>query len=127
MHLTAIKDAGGPQVVPEMPQRRVQISTAETELQVKEQLREASFTSKSSPEDAPSRDELEKIVQEMRKFRGWGNFLIDFTIDEESDSTVIKIIDRDSGEVLRQIPPEEILQLKRHMVEVLGMLFDNKA
>ncbi len=36
---------------------------------------------------------------------------LEFTIDSDSGRTVIKVVDSRSKEVLRQIPPKEILQL----------------
>lgn len=40
-----------------------------------------------------------------------------FTVDEESDKTVIKVMDGDSGELIRQIPEEVFLELARKLNE----------
>jgi flagellar protein FlaG len=72
-------------------------------------------------------DELQEAVQEMRKYHGWGNFNIDFDRDDETNSLIVKIIDRDTGEVLRQIPPDQILKMRHHLREALGLVFDHMA
>lgn len=36
---------------------------------------------------------------------------LQFTVDEDSGRTIITVIDRNSGEIVRQIPSEEILQI----------------
>lgn len=72
-------------------------------------------------------DELHEAVREMRKYHGWGNFNIDFDRDDETNSLIVKIIDRDTGEVLRQIPPDQILKMRRHLREALGLVFDHIA
>jgi uncharacterized FlaG/YvyC family protein len=43
---------------------------------------------------------------------------------------VMKVVDRDSGEVVRQIPPEEVLSMLKQLNEVgskIGFLFKNSA
>ena len=68
--------------------------------------------------------DLEKTIESLRKFEGWGNFTIDFARDDQTGSLVISIIDRETGEVLRQIPPDQILSLRSHLQELLRGVFD---
>ncbi len=63
--------------------------------------------------------EMDKIKADMQEYAGWGNFNIDFALDDETGSLVISIIDRDTGEIMRQIPPDEILALRSHLQELL--------
>lgn len=74
-----------------------------------------------------SNEELEEAVESLREYAGWGNFNIGFDTDDETESLVITITDRDSGELLRQIPPEQILKLRDHLQDVLGLVFDHLA
>ncbi len=62
---------------------------------------------------------MEKAKEALQEYTGWGNFTIDFALDEETQSLVISIVDRDTGEVMRQIPPDEILALRSHLQELL--------
>jgi flagellar protein FlaG len=48
---------------------------------------------------------------------------LQFTVDEESGDTVIKVVDSETDEVVRQIPSEDIVRLHRQMKEVAGVLF----
>jgi len=52
---------------------------------------------------------------------------LSFTIDKDTNETIISVIDNKSGEIIRQIPPDEILNIKRRMIEIHGILFDRKA
>ena len=38
---------------------------------------------------------------------------LEFSIDEESDTTVVKVLDKETKEVIRQIPAEQLLELAR--------------
>jgi len=49
---------------------------------------------------------------------------LNLSIDEKTKSMVIKLIERESHKVIRQIPPEEILRLRQHLQELLGVVFD---
>ena len=47
---------------------------------------------------------------------------LQFSVDDGSNSTVVKLIDGDTGDVIRQIPPEEILRLRAYYREHHGLL-----
>jgi flagellar protein FlaG len=52
---------------------------------------------------------------------------LNLSIDDGTGSLVIKLIERQSRKVIRQIPPDEILRLRRHLQELLGVIFDETA
>ena len=55
------------------------------------------------------------------------NYHLYFSLDEDTGETVISVIDNKTGEIVRQIPPDEILQLKKKMEEIHGLLLDRKV
>ncbi len=73
------------------------------------------------------KDELEEAIESLREYAGWGNFNIGFHKDDVTDTLVIQITDRDSGEMVHQIPSDQILKLRGHLREVLGLVFDHMA
>ncbi len=48
-----------------------------------------------------------------------------FEVDQDSGRTVVKVVDRGSGEVLRQIPSETALQISRSLDKLVGQLVDH--
>ena len=52
---------------------------------------------------------------------------LSFAIDDDTGATVINIIDGGTGEVIRQIPPDGILNLKKRMGEIHGLLLDKRV
>lgn len=52
---------------------------------------------------------------------------VSFFVDEEADETVIKVFDTETGELIRQYPPEEILSMKAKLSQSLGALYDVTA
>lgn len=51
----------------------------------------------------------------------------EFSIHEKTKEIMVKIIDRDSGEVIREIPPEQILDMVAKMWELAGILVDERV
>ncbi len=52
---------------------------------------------------------------------------LEFSIDEDSDRTVVKIIDQKTKEVLRQIPSPEALAIAKALDQAKGLLIQQKA
>ena len=48
-----------------------------------------------------------------------------FEVDDESGQTLVKVIDQDSGEVLRQIPSEATVRIARSLAKMIGHLVDH--
>ncbi|MGD0233718.1 MAG: flagellar protein FlaG [Syntrophorhabdales bacterium] len=47
---------------------------------------------------------------------------LQFSVDSSSKSMVVKLIDDNTGQVLRQIPPEEVLKLRAYFRDHEGLL-----
>lgn len=52
---------------------------------------------------------------------------LSFAMDEDTGETVINIVDNKSGEVIKQIPSDDILKLKKKMVEIQGLVLDQRV
>ncbi|MGX1184567.1 flagellar protein FlaG [Pseudomonas sp. F-14 TE3623] len=73
------------------------------------------------------RDKLKMAVQEIEKFVQSVKRNLEFSIDEPSGKVVVKVIASDSGEVVRQIPNEEVLKLANSLNDASSLLFSAKA
>ncbi|NMG17466.1 flagellar protein FlaG [Aromatoleum bremense] len=52
---------------------------------------------------------------------------LSFSVDEDTRITVVKLIDSETDEVLRQIPSEEALQIAKALDRLQGLLVRDKA
>lgn len=52
---------------------------------------------------------------------------ISFSKDKDTNLLVIKIIDNETKEVIRQVPPEELVRLKKRLMDLQGLIFDKKV
>ena len=65
-------------------------------------------------------DELNKIIANTDIF----SRKIQLNYAEDINRIVITVIDKDSGEVLREIPSKELQNLARHLQDAIGVLYD---
>ena len=70
------------------------------------------------------REQLEKVAQQLQEFMGEMNRTLQFQVDEDSGRDVIKILDKTSGDVIKQYPSEEVLSLVSKLSESAGILID---
>lgn len=52
---------------------------------------------------------------------------LEFTIDDETDRTIVRVIDSETKEVIRQIPSEAALAIARSLERAQGLLLDAQA
>lgn len=74
-----------------------------------------------------SPEKLEKVVQQLQEFMGEMNRSLQFKVDEDSGRNVIKVIDKESGDLVKQYPSEEVLGIVAKLAEATGVLVDFKV
>lgn len=77
---------------------------------------------------------IESAVAEINEFVQSQNRQLSFSVDEDSQRAVVKVTDSDSGEVIRQIPSEEVLALSERIQALqtdvgaaVGVLFNKQV
>ncbi|MFK5913935.1 MAG: flagellar protein FlaG [Woeseiaceae bacterium] len=80
-----------------------------------------------------SQEALEKVVSQLNAYIQNTQRDVDFSVDDATGRVVVRVIDSESEEVIRQIPSEEMLAISRHLIESLeteqpkGFLIELKA
>jgi flagellar protein FlaG len=79
-----------------------------------------SLTEAEPPEGSDNKGDLRAALQEAvaeanTRVQTLTNAAVRFRIDEETGRTVIEVVDRDTDEVIRNIPPEEMLRITSHL------------
>jgi flagellar protein FlaG len=72
-------------------------------------------------------EELQKLIEEVkRKFDMLSKYL-KIDIDQELEIPVVKIMERDTNRVIRQIPPDYLLELMKRIDQLLGLLVEREV
>ncbi len=64
---------------------------------------------------ASNQQRLNDAISELKGFVQNIQRNLEFSVDDASGRTVIKVIDSESKEVIREIPPEEVVHLARNI------------
>lgn len=70
---------------------------------------------------------LESAVREINASMAQQSIGVRFEVDGETDRLVVKVVDRASGELIRQIPSEEVLRIAKLLGKVPGVLVSQNA
>lgn len=71
-------------------------------------------------------DQLKKMIEEMNKKINNSNEVAMFGIHEETNRIMIKIMDKDTKEVIKEFPPEKTLDMIAKLWEMAGILVDER-
>ena len=66
----------------------------------------------------------EELLTQIKTITEDGLYSVRFERDSGSNTLVVKIVDSETDEVIRQIPQEELLELSKHLEELNGNLVD---
>jgi flagellar protein FlaG len=75
----------------------------------------------------PDPAEVTKAVGEINKAMQVLSRNIEFSIDADSQRTIVKVIDQETKEVIRQMPSAEALEIGKALQKVQGLLIRQTA
>jgi flagellar protein FlaG len=82
---------------------------------------------KSLQKETRSAEQIHKDLDVINEQLKSLNTSIQFSIDDKSDEVVVRIVDKESGEVIRQIPPESIVRLRDSLKDMSGLIVEKKV
>jgi len=72
-------------------------------------------------------EELKKILQELQNKISYLNKSLKIELNGEIKEPVVKIIDITNNQVIRQIPPDYVINIIKNINKMLGALVNEKA
>ena len=83
---------------------------------------------KAEDKKSLSAKELKKVSEEMNEIMNDFKTSLGFSIREELNNlVVVEIRNRDTNELIKQIPSKELLAIKEKMEELTGLLLDHSV
>ena len=74
-----------------------------------------------------SQKELDQSIAQIQVMMDLRDRSVEFTTDESSGARVVKVVDASSGDVIRQMPAEELLSFMRNLTRMLGTFIDKST
>ena len=81
---------------------------------------------KSENGNQPSDGEVKSAIKEANKRAIFGHASAQFSYHEATKRISVKIVDNDTKEIIREIPPEKTLDMISKMWELAGLVVDEK-
>ncbi len=75
----------------------------------------------------PKPEQIADIVKTVNNTIHSLNQEVKFSYNESIKSLVVNVVESKTGKLIRQIPPEDVINLQKKMSEVMGLIFDNKG
>ena len=66
-----------------------------------------------APAAEPTKAQVEQAVQQLQSYLNDSQRQLQFQVDSASGRTIVRVVNPDTGELIRQIPSEEMLTLAR--------------
>jgi flagellar protein FlaG len=74
-----------------------------------------------------SKEKTEKVVKSMNDFLKASNTQLVFKFHDELKEYYVAIVDENTNQVVKEIPPKKLLDIYAAMKEYLGILVDKKV
>lgn len=84
-------------------------------------------TSITQPDPATNAAQVTQAVKSLNKTMQGLSQSIEFSIDEDSNRTIVKVVDQTTRILIRQIPTGEVLEIAKALDRVQGLLISQKV
>lgn len=117
----AVRMENRPKIEPQLPFSDTS-STQEVKVQIQSQLGQTELKPTDETDAKKIKDAVDHANQTMRHAKT----RCEFSYHEETKRVSIKVIDDETDEIIREIPPEETLEMLSKMWELAGIMVDEK-
>ncbi len=77
-------------------------------------------------ESNTGKEYLNDAIVQLREAGDYFNKRLDFQVDEKTHRIVVKVIDTKTDKVIKEIPPEQLVELAAKIQEMVGLLVDEE-
>ena len=81
----------------------------------------------SAQKPAPSAAQVQSAVDNINRAMRQSNANVEFSIDQDTNQMIIRVVESGTGQVIRQFPSEEILAIAKSLDTLQGLLVKQKV
>lgn len=75
----------------------------------------------------PDPAQLSQALQSINKALQTSSSNLEFTVDDDTERTIVKVVDRQTGEIIRQMPSVEALEIAKALDRAAGKLIHQEV
>ena len=103
-------------------------ATAEPRSSLTEAGRPVAAAPEPAPPAKPTREELDVAVERLNQAPNVSAHNLKFRVDDQTERVIVKVVDKETGETVREIPPEEVLAIAESIERYQrGLLLSQEA
>lgn len=101
-----------------------------------DEAKKAEEAKKGKNKDSANDKDLKNQVNDLNESLTLQNLSIEFNVDKDIDQTIVKVVDKSTGEVIRQMPSKEMVDHLKHLKDLsnqdkanklVGIILDKKV
>lgn len=102
----------------------VVVEEQQKEAEVKKALEKKAVEEEKENEQELSQAMLDELSMDIEMLHSVG---LSFSKHDDTGRTIVKVINKDTDELIREIPSEKVLDMAAKLDEMVGILFDTKV
>jgi len=75
----------------------------------------------------PSQEDLKELSKALNQFLSLFNLETKLVYNKDAGHVVVQVINKQTNEVIKQIPPQELLEVAQRIHELIGIFLKTKA
>lgn len=73
--------------------------------------------------DKPDAKRVLQSIEDLNKVMAGFSISVQFKIDPDYNELIVKVVDQETGQLIRQIPTEDVVKMSKAMDNLSGLLF----
>ncbi|NBI27738.1 flagellar protein FlaG [Chengkuizengella sp. YPA3-1-1] len=73
-----------------------------------------------------SEKQLVRLVEQSNKAMSLSSTSLEYSVHEVTNDIMVKVLDKETGELIREVPPEKIVDLLAKSLEMAGIIIDER-
>lgn len=112
---------------PQLPQQRTAVTPGGTTAARPVATAAIDSNAKGKEEAQSELKDVKQAVSEINKAMQFMSRQLEFSVDTDSERTIVKVIDQQTREVIRQMPTKEALEIGKALEKAQGLLIKQTA
>ena len=88
---------------------------------------QAPATPQARETDKPDAVQLQQSLQEINQELASFSISVQFELDPEYKDLIVKVVDQETGKLIRQMPSEDVVRMSKALENLKGLLFSQAA
>lgn len=122
---SSVSSVTNAQGVSEVPSSTASVSSTIQETPIRN-AKDMSLREKQGVNVSVAEGQLIRAIERAVKSLQGPQTTLEISIHEKTHDIMVKVLNKDTGELIREVPPEKTLDLVASMMEIAGILVDEK-